>query len=299
MPKPVSVRNGGKPRYILKKDVEPKLQGKWCVSCAARRRPLRVCAGGGLCAVARRAAPLPPPRCRFHARRAPPPPAPAAPPAPLSPCRYPGDDIAQPLKRKFTPGVAKLRPSLVPGAVLVLLAGRFKGRRVVFLKQLPSGLLLVTGASSFRCPAKALLAAAGRPPPPPPTLASRRPPPSRHLRAGPFAVNGVPLRRVNAAFVIATSTVLDVSKAVLPALADKKSEAAFFTEDKKPLAKGKAGWEEAQKSKEDKGSKELPAAKKAAQAAVDGAIKLTAELGKYLKAKFSLSKGDKPHEMKF
>ena len=60
MPKPVSVRNGGKPRYILKKDVEPKLQGKWCVSCAARRRPLRVCAGGGLCAVARRAAPLPP-----------------------------------------------------------------------------------------------------------------------------------------------------------------------------------------------------------------------------------------------
>lgn len=58
---------------------------------------------------------------------------------------YPADDIVA--KKGPTPvrNAPKIRASIVPGTVLILLAGRFRGKRVVFLKKLESGLLLVSG----------------------------------------------------------------------------------------------------------------------------------------------------------
>jgi large subunit ribosomal protein L6e len=169
---------------------------------------------------------------------------------------YPVDVAPKPLKRRFTPKPTKLRATITPGTILILLSGRFRGKRVVFLKQLKSGLLLVTG---------------------------------------PFSVNGVPLRRVNQAYVIATSTKVDVSGTKVP---DSINDAYF-----KKVKDVKEGTEEEMFSGAVVKAVEIPAQRKADQKAVDEgllkAISAVPELKSYLCAKFSLSKGDKPHLMKF
>lgn len=80
---------------------------------------------------------------------------------------YPSEDESKHfLRARNHPKAAAASKTLTPGKVLILLAGKYRGKRVVLLRRLPSGLLLV---------------------------------------AGPHKLNGVPLKRVNQAYVLATS----------------------------------------------------------------------------------------------
>ncbi|KAL0923256.1 hypothetical protein M5K25_007305 [Dendrobium thyrsiflorum] len=177
-------------------------------------------------------------------------------PAEKPPKYYPADDVkvSTRVHRKHKP--TKLRANITPGTILILLAGRFMGKRVVFLKQLPSGLLLITG---------------------------------------PFKINGVPLRRVNQAYVIGTSTKVDISGVNVDKFTDK-----FFSKEKERKKKKTEG-EFSEADKEEK--KSLPQDRKDDQKAVDEpllkAIDAVSDLRSYLGARFTLKDGMKPHELKF
>ena len=114
------------------------------------------------------------------------------------------------------------------------------------------------------------------------------------LVTGPYKVNGVPLKRVNPAYVIGTSTSVDLKSVTVPAhindayfarveAASGGEEAKFFTGDKKAVV--------------------VSDQRKADQSTVDSALlKVVSKqtmLKQYLNAKFSLNNSDKPHEMKF
>lgn len=166
---------------------------------------------------------------------------------------YPADDIKTPLKsRKAKKNAPKVRSSITPGTVLILLAGRFRGKRVVALKVLESGLVLVSG---------------------------------------PYKVNGVPLRRVSPAYVIATSTKVDVSSVDVSSFTDAYFARAKSSEEEEFFA-GDA-------PKPAIVSDERKADQKKVDAALLKAVESVPMLKAYLGAKFSLRNNDKPHKMIF
>lgn len=83
----------------------------------------------------------------------------------------------RPTKGCFKNHKRNTRATLTPGRIVILLAGKHKGKRTVLLKVLPSGLLLVTG---------------------------------------PFSLNSTPLRRISQRYVIATQTSVNLEKVNIP-----------------------------------------------------------------------------------
>ena len=168
---------------------------------------------------------------------------------------YPAEDVERRVRTKKT-ATPKLRKGVEPGRVLILLAGRFRGKRVVCLKQLKSGLLLVSG---------------------------------------PHKINGVPLKRVNQVYTLSTSTKVNVAGVDV-----SKVEDALFTRDNK-TKKADAKALSAEGAKKKAVNAERASLQKSVDAALIKNIKDTKNplLGKYIAARFSLTKNDKPHAMRF
>merc|ERR1712242_127448 len=167
-------------------------------------------------------------------------------------------------KNFFSGHVRKVRASLAPGTVAIVLAGVHKGKRVVVLKQLGTGLLLVSG---------------------------------------PYALNGCPLRRVNQRYLLATKTKVDVSGVAIPdhvndayfkrAAAAKKAAAAAGKKDGDIFEAKKESYKPSEQRKADQQTVDkslMEALKKHADAKL---------LKQYLRTGFGLSKGEYPHKMVF
>lgn len=67
--------------------------------------------------------------------------------SPKSPRFYPTEKVSTSRKHPKRHNPAKIRDSIQAGTVAIVLSGKFRGKRVVVLKRLSSGLVLVSGMS--------------------------------------------------------------------------------------------------------------------------------------------------------
>ena len=173
---------------------------------------------------------------------------------------YNPDDVKAHFKRtNKIPNPSKARKSFTPGRVVILLAGRFKGKRVVVLKRLESGLFLISG---------------------------------------PYKANGVPLRRLNQAYAQPTSTEINVSNVNVEHITDayfaKRSCEREVSYKTAWNSLAKEHDEEDQKNLQKKKETQNIVDKDLLEE-----ISKTPLLRRYLSRRFSLRKNTKPHAMKF
>ena len=168
---------------------------------------------------------------------------------------YPVSDKKSHFSRKCKiPKKTHISPIFTPGQVVILLSGRFRGRRVVFLKKLESGLLLVTG---------------------------------------PYKYNGVPLKRVNPAYVLPTNTKVKVEGNVAEKVDDKFFIKVFVKREKEE------DFFADEKSKKERITNERKTAQNDVDTQVKKAVDEVPMMKEYLRNRFALKNGDKPHLMKF
>ena len=167
---------------------------------------------------------------------------------------YPVSDLKRHFIRKCkAPKPSHIAAPLTPGQVVIILSGRFRGRRVIFLKKLESNLLLVTG---------------------------------------PYKYNGVPLKRVNAAYVLPTNTKLKLGEVA------KNVDDKFFNRVKIERKKEEDFFEDAKKKK-DRITENRTKMQDEVGIAVKKAVDEVPMMKEYLRNRFALKNGDKPHLMKF
>mgnify|MGYP002783772899 FL=1 len=114
------------------------------------------------------------------------------------------------------------------------------------------------------------------------------------LVSGPYKINGVPLRRVNQAYVIATSTKVDVSGVDVSSITDE-----YFSRAKDEKKEGEEEFFLGDAPKPAVVSDQRKADQQKVDAGLLKVIGATNMLEAYLAAQFTLTSGDKPHLMKF
>jgi large subunit ribosomal protein L6e len=156
-------------------------------------------------------------------------------------------------------GTAKLNKKIVPGTVLILLAGQHKGKRVIFLQQLKSGLLLVTGL---------------------------------------VRVNGCPLRRVCQRFVLPTSMKVELPAAVVDA-AKTADDAFFAKVKAHVVKQTQFVAKAPKENKRQTNKERVDLQHKIEAQLSPVVKAVGKEFVKYLGARFSLTTSMYPHKLKF